>query len=68
MDHGDLINRFSYHSPNADAVLKHASVRSKLLDVALWLDETLPEGRDKSIAMTKLEEVMYSANAAIARN
>lgn len=68
MDHGDLINRFTYHAPNAEAATKHADVRGKLLDLALWLNTVLPEGRDKSIAMTKLEEVMYSANASIARN
>jgi hypothetical protein len=68
MDHGELINRFTYHAPNAEAITKHVDVRSKALDFALWLDTVLPEGRDKSIAFTKLEEVMYSANAAIARN
>lgn len=68
MDHGDLINRFSYHAPDTEAAAHHANIRSRILDMALWLDSVLPEGRDKAIVMTKLEEVMYSANAAIARN
>lgn len=68
MDHGDLINRFTYHAPGPEAIVKHAEIRGKALDFALWLEVTLPESREKSLCMTALEEVMYHANAAIARH
>jgi hypothetical protein len=68
MDHGDLINRFSYHKPSDEKAVTHADIRGKALDFALWLDTVLPDGRDKSCAITKLEEVMYWANASVARS
>lgn len=68
MDHGDLINRFSYHKPDAAKAVLHADIRGKALDLALWLDTVLPEGREKSLALTHLEDVMMWSNASVARN
>lgn len=64
----DLVNRFTYHQPNAQKVTCHQEVRDRLLEVALRLDDMLPAGREKSLAFTHLEESMFWANAAIARN
>lgn len=64
----DLMIRFNHHPPRtpetADA---HGQVRELLRDVALVLDQILPNGREKALATTKLEEAMMWANAAIAR-
>lgn len=62
----ELINRFGYHRANADSAPKHAKVRDILLTTALDLDEFLPDGRDKSLAFTALQEAMHWANSAIA--
>lgn len=68
MDASDLQNRFAFH-PAATAEKKndHSSVRQHCLDLALFLNDSLPDGREKSLAVTHLEEVMLWSNAAIAR-
>lgn len=64
----ELHNRFSYHPPTGVKIEKHQLVRDRCFDLAVALDEILPDGRDKMLALTHLEQVMYSANASIARN
>lgn len=61
-------NRFRFHPADTDDKRKaHEYVRETLRVVAHRFDEELPDGREKSVVMTKLEEVMFWANAAIAR-
>ncbi len=64
----DIDNRFVYHAPDAIKVEKHEFIRRDIGTLAARLNETLPEGREKSLAITHLEEVMFWANAAIARS
>lgn len=69
MSAGDLEQRFGYHPPqNPETIHAHEATRDDCLHLALVLDERLPDGREKSLAITHLEEVMFWANAAIARN
>lgn len=65
--HEDIDHRFDYHRPDAERVISHESVRGKCRDLAHDLDTILPPGREKSLALTKLEEVLMWSNAAIAR-
>ena len=69
MDREDLRNRFTFH-PAAGTPKEgsHEAVRALCLGVAYELNDNLPEGREKSLAITHLEEVMMWSNAAIARN
>jgi hypothetical protein len=62
-----LINRFRFHPANEKTGLQHEQVRDKCLALAEFLAEILPEGRELSLATAKVEEVMFWANAAIAR-
>ena len=64
----DIDNRFVYHAPDAIRVEKHEIVRRDVRTLANRLNDSLPEGREKSLAITHLEEVMFWANAAIARS
>lgn len=69
MDYNDLENRFSFHpAMDIDTKQKHSAVRNLCFDLAEALNEFLPESREKSLAITKLEEVMFWGNAAIARH
>lgn len=64
----DLENRFTYHAPQVYQINLYESIRSEAYAYARWLDDILPDGREKSLAITHLEEVVFWANAAIARN
>jgi hypothetical protein len=64
----DLEHRFAYHAPKTEEKkLDHALVRQRCLELAMFINEKVPQGREQSTAFTKLEEVMMWANAGIAR-
>lgn len=68
MDASDLENRFEFHPATTDERRgEHEFVRNHCGVLAELLNERLPEGREKALVMTKIEEVMFWANAAIAR-
>jgi len=59
---------FGYHSPNPERGAQHDAMRKAVLELAIVVNNTLPECREKSLAITKLEEAMFWANAGIARS
>ncbi len=61
-------NNFTHHSPKGTQTLRYESVRSMTRTLASALVTQCPPSRELSVALTKLEEVMFWANAAIARN
>lgn len=69
MDCTDIERRFAFHAAsrqeNRD---EHTSVRQQCRRLADALNELLADGREKATAITRLEEVMFWANAAIARS
>jgi len=64
----DLENRFTYHPPKGDQPDRYECIRGMAWDVARYLEQECPASRELSLALTKLEEVVFWANAAIARN
>lgn len=64
----ELTKRFVYHAPHGTQPEKYSTIRSNAYDLAYILMELCPESRELSLAITKLEEVVFWANAAIARN
>ena len=61
-------NNFTYHKPTEDQVERYARIRDHAKHLAYILNQYCPESRELSLAMTKLEEAVMWANAAIARN
>lgn len=69
MSPDDIAYRFAFHATTTrEKRDEHTSVRRMCRQLADFLNESVPEGREKSLAVTKLEEVMMWANAAIARD
>jgi len=64
----DLKKRFTYHPPKPGQPEKYVQLRDKCKELAYLIDDLCPDSREKSLALTKLEEVSMWANAAIARN
>lgn len=64
----DIENRFSYHAPTTGNIALHEEVRLWAKHFAVYLNDTLPESREKSLAFASLEEVVFWSNASIARN
>jgi hypothetical protein len=68
METEDLVNRFTYHAPKGNQPDKYERIRSDAFDFATVIETLCPDSREKSLALTKLEEAVMWANAAIARN
>lgn len=69
IDPGDIEHRFAFHPATTQEKRDdHTSVRQSCRRLADMLNESLPDGREKSLAITKLEEVMFWGNASLARD
>ena len=64
----DLESRFTYHKPKDGQPERYASIRRKALELAELINNLAPDGREKSLSLTKIEEAVMWANAGIARN
>jgi len=67
MEQKDLQNRFNYHSADVTKTQKFESIRKNMLALAMLINEYCPEGREKSLSITNLEQAQFWANASIAR-
>lgn len=61
-------NNFKYHAPKEGQPEKYTALREKAKEFAYLIDDLCPNSREKSIAMTNLEDAVMWANASIARN
>ena len=64
----DLENRFTYHPPKPGQAEIYQGIRAVALNFARTIDQQASDSREKSLALTKLEEAVMWANAAIARH
>lgn len=64
----ELRKRFTYHAVKGDQPGRYEAIRERALGWAVFVDANCPDSREKSLAMTAMEEAVMWANAAIARN
>ena len=64
----DLVSRFTYHAPKGTQAARYEKIRLYALNLAETLDELAPDCREKSLALTYLEQAVMWTNAAIARH
>lgn len=63
----EIVERFRYHPADTrERVEAHENVRADITLTAMRLNDRLPESREKSLALTALQEAAMWANAAIA--
>jgi hypothetical protein len=67
-DKARLEKTFTYHAPKADQVPRYNEIRDTAGRLAKLLLFVCPPTRERSLALTSLEEAVMWANAAIARN
>jgi len=63
-----LHNSFTYHPPLDDQPKRYECIRNFGKTLAIAIAECAPDSRERALAITKLEEAVMWANAAIARN
>jgi hypothetical protein len=68
MEPADLENRFTYHPPKGDQPHVYELIRDSGRNLAGLIDRVCPDSREKSLAITNIEQAVMWANAAIARN
>jgi hypothetical protein len=61
-------NNFKYHAPKEGQVELYGKMRGNGKALVLFIEYNVPECREKSLAITKIEEAIMWANAGIARN
>lgn len=64
----DIRNRINYHRPDTEGIRLIAQMRRLALDFSLGVQEHVPLARERALALTKIEEALFWANAGIARD
>lgn len=63
----EIDTRFTYHTPKEYQPEKYTHLRGEARSLALLINAYVPDSREKSLALTKLEESVMWVNAGIAR-
>ncbi len=64
-----ITNDFAFHPAHTNEKKDaHTSVRTHCKELALFIAENVPAGREQSLALTAVEEAMHWANAGIAKS
>ena len=61
-------NIFTYHPPFGTQQERYVSIREKAKELAHLMNDACPDSREKSLALTNLQQSVQMANASIAIN
>lgn len=61
-------NNFKYHKPKGNKADMYEELRNKGRELADMVAGICPNSRERSLAITHIEEAIFWANASIARN
>lgn len=64
----DIEKNFTYHSPIGDQPNRYTLLRDEAKALAYRIVRNTPYSREQALALTHLENAIFWANAAIARN
>jgi len=62
----EIIRRVGFHPANDVTAPQHESIRADIINLMTHWDTLLPDGREKSLAFTDLQNAAQWANTAIA--
>lgn len=68
MTDNQIENIFTYHRPFGDQPARYELLRSVAKQLAGIINQSCPESREKSLAITSLQQAIMWANASIAIN
>lgn len=61
-----IVEMFTYHPPKDGQVETYQKIRDEAKEFALLVDAACPPSREKSLAITSIQQAVMWANAAIA--
>ena len=67
IDDKEVKIRFTYHAPKEGQPVKYKDIRDAGRLMADLIVVSCPESRELALALTKIEEAIFWANASIAR-
>lgn len=68
MNNDQIDNIFTYHAPFGTQQSRYLQIREAAKALAHLINDACPESREKSLALTNLQQSVQMANASIAIN
>ena len=64
----EIESRFTYHPPKDGQPERYGHIMDAAKGLATCINDLCPDSREKSLAITSLDQAVMWANASIARN
>lgn len=68
MTNEEIRDRVTYHAPSPAGIERHATLSAVIEQAMIAVRDTVPPGREQSLAFTHLEDAKFWASAGVARN